>query len=140
MASRNKKRVKVQKSALSSKEKLRFSFEYYDRHSTKYCMSSWTCDQIRKALLRLKEISAKSFFDLRRERRVYHFTEVIWEKTIKKQGFPEANVNKLPAFHFSLLSVNDQLTRVYGAYSSGIFYIVWFDLNHEIWPSPLKHT
>lgn len=49
-------------------------------------------------------------------------------------------MNLLEPFHFALLGVNGQLTRVFGAYSSGTFYIVWFDLDHMIWPSELKHT
>lgn len=75
-----------------------------------------------------------------KERATYHFGEVDWKKTIKKDGFPNPAVNQLQAFHFALLGVNGQLTRVFGAYSSGIFYVVWFDLNHEIWPVELRNT
>ena len=109
-----------------SKEKLKFSFEYYDKDSCDYCLSSWGEDQIRNALLRLQDICTKSFNDLNRERAVYHFGEVIWEKTTKKNGFPNPSVNQLQAFHFALLGINNQRDRVFGAYSSGTFYIVRF--------------
>lgn len=125
---------------LPANQKLAFSFEYYDNNSTRYCMSKWSESQIREAILRLQNISTKSFNDLTRERGVYHFGEVDWSKTNEKGGFPDWRVNRLPAFHFALLNVNHQLARVFGAYSSGVFYIVWFDLNHQIWPSFLKHT
>lgn len=125
---------------LSSTQKIKFSFEYYDTASTKYCMSCWNQAQVRGALMRLQNICTKSFNDLNRERKVYHFGEVDWSQTIEKDGFPDSRVNCLPPFHFALLGVNSQLTRVYGAYSSGTFYVVWFDLNHEIWPTPLRHT
>lgn len=129
-------------STLPENQKIRFSFEYYDdRQESKYCMSSWSQNQIKTALKRLKEISSKTFNEMRgKDKWVLHFGEVSWASTIEKNGFPFPEVNNLPPFHFALLSVNNQLTRVYGAYSQGVFYIVWFDLNHIIWPSALRHT
>lgn len=139
MGNKHKKDVQLQ-SSLPTNEKIRFSFEYYDKYSSDYCLSCWGREQIRNALLRLRDICTKSFNDLSRERRVYHFGEVIWEKTTKKSGFPDSKVNQLPAFHFILHGINNQRARVYGAYYAGTFYIVWFDFNHEIWPVELKHT
>lgn len=123
-------------------EKIKFSFEYYDAsENTKYCLSDWSKEQIKEALSRLKDINTKTFKELNTfGRRVYHFGEVYWERTVEKSGFPDPRLKYLSPFHFALLGVNGQLTRVYGAYSSGTFYIVWFDLNHEIWPSTLKNT
>ena len=89
---------------------------------------------------RLKDVSAKTFNELMQQRKVLHFGPVLWEKTIKPQGFEVPQLEALEPFHFALLGVNGQLTRVYGAYGSSIFYIVWFDLNHLIWPTPLKNT
>lgn len=121
-------------------DKLSFSFEYYDAGHEEYCLSAWNKEQILKTLGRLKDISTKTFNEMQRDRRVYHFGEVFWEKTIHKTGFDNPSVNRLPAFHFALLGVNGQLARVYGAYSQGVFYIVWFDLTHKIWPTPLRNT
>ena len=120
--------------------KIKFSFEYYDTVRPDYCISSWEEEKIKKALGRLKEVNAKSFNELRQDRRVYHFGEVDWIKTTEKGGFNNRGLANLSPFHFALLGVNGQLTRVYGAYSAGIFYIVWFDLEHKIWPTLLKNT
>lgn len=125
---------------LSSSQKIKFSFEYYDLSRPEYCLSEWQTEQIKKALERLKDINTKSFLDLRKDRVVYHFGEVIWEKTIEKNGFTDPRLKPMAPFHFSLLNVNGQKTRVYGAYSEGTFYIVWFDLEHIIWPSFLRNT
>jgi len=140
MARKSKHIPSVPSAILPSTGKLNFSFEYYDKTSDKYCISCWTKEQIRTAFARLQEICTKSFNQLSKEGRVYHFSEVDWTKTIEKSGFHDSRVNDLQAFHFALLNVNGQKARVYGAYSSGTFYIVWFDLNHEIWSSPLKRT
>lgn len=123
-----------------SSEKIKFSFEYYDC-SGKYCLSNWSTDKIKKSLERLKNINTKSLKELTspNNSRVYHFSEVIWEKTEEPNGFPDGRVKNLSHFHFALLGVNKQLARVYGAYYLGTFYIIWFDLNHDIWPTPQKN-
>jgi hypothetical protein len=125
----------------SATEKIKFSFEYYDLDSKPdYCLSSCVGAGVKMALSRLKDINTKSFNELMSQRRVYHFGEVDWSQTIEKKGFPDPRVNQMSAFHFSLLSVDGQLTRVFGGYYNATFYIVWFDIKHQIWPSLLKHT
>lgn len=124
---------------MTADDKLKFSFEYYDC-SGKYCISDWSQEKIKKTLVRLKDVNTKSFSELSRQRGVYHFGEVDWSATIEKRGFPDKKVNNLSPFHFALLGVNNQLTRVFGAYSTGVFYIVWFDLEHKIWPTEKRNT
>lgn len=121
-------------------DKIKFSFEYYDIDDDEYCMSCWSSEQIKKSLKRLREINEKSFNELTRERRVFHFYQVRWEKTTKPNGFPDQRLKLLAPYHFALLSVNQKKARVYGAFSSGVFYIVWFDLEHNIWPIAKKNT
>ena len=123
---------------LPENQKLRFSFEYYD--GSKYCVSEWTKKDIKDALLRLREVCRMTFNDLRRGSRVYHFHEVDWNTTSEKTGFADPDVNQLQPFQFALLGINKQRARIYGAYSTGTFYIIWFDLNHSITPSLQKHT
>lgn len=121
-------------------QKIRFSFEHYDSDGDKYCLSKATQPQVKMALRRLKEISAMTHVEFRMQRTVFHAREVIWERTREPNGFPHDDLNHLEPFHFALLAVNGQKTRVFGAFDGETFYIVWFDLNHEIWPSALKHT
>lgn len=126
---------------MPSLENLKFSFEFYDC-SGKYCISDWKKEDIQKTLGCLGNINTKSFSELSRDRRVYHFFEVDWKRTIEKRGFPNPRINNLPPFHFALIGVNNQKARVYGAYSgqSRVFYIVWFDLEHKIWPTEKRNT
>lgn len=121
-------------------QKLSFSFEFYDFKNKKYSLLKWSNEQILNTIARLKDINTKTFNEMRKQSRVYSFGEVDWSRTIFPRGFTNPMVNNLPAFHFALLGVNGQLARVFGGYAQGIFYIVWFDLNHEIWSTPLKHT
>ena len=107
-------------------EKIKFSFEYYDC-SGKYCLSEWDKNEIKKSLERLKDINTKSFNDLIRQRSAYHFYEIDWNKCVER-GFPDKRANTLSPFHFSLVGINNQKARVFGAYQANIFYIVWFEL------------
>ena len=121
------------------RKKIRFSFEFYDVGHSKYCFSNWSEKQILLTLKRLKDITTKSLLELKSQHS-YRFHEVYWNKTIHKTGFNNSSVNELPPFQFALIGVNGQLARVFGAYAEGVFYLVWFDLEHKIWPSPLRNT
>lgn len=139
MGAKNKIHYTVAKSEVSRNLNLKFSFEFYDG-SHEFCLSNWSKGQIAEALSRLKEICCMSFQEIRSAGRVFHFHSVLWEETTQKNGFPNKKANTLEAFQFALLGVNGQKARVFGAYADNTFYIVWFDLEHEIWPSFKKHT
>lgn len=120
--------------------KLQFSFEFYDTDRPEYCLSSWSQEQIRGTLVRLKDLSTKTLKEIVAQRKTYHFYETIWERTIEPQGFSDPRIKELDPFHFALLGVNGQKARVYGALANDTFYVVWFDLEHAIWPTFKKHT
>jgi hypothetical protein len=118
-----------------------FSFKFYDEdNDKKYCLSSFEKKQVRTALERLRELNRTSVKDLHAKRTFYNFHEVYWDQTTIKSGFRNSNLKELDPFQFSLAGVNGQKTRVFGAISGFTFYIVWFDLNHLIWPSFKKGT
>jgi hypothetical protein len=117
-----------------------FSFEFHDITRPEYCLSSWSSSEIRRTLECLKDISSKPLSEILSQRRVYHFYDTSWERTVEPGSFPNERANALQAFHFALVGVNQQKARVYGALQKNIFYIVWFDRDHLIQPVPLKHT
>ena len=120
--------------------KLTFSFQYYDVNSDgKYCISRFDELQIKEAMARLKEISSKTLSEILSQRS-YHAHAVSWEKTTEKNGFGSSHVGEMYPFQFALPNVNQSMCRVFGAISGSVFYVVWFDLNHEIWPTKLKNT
>lgn len=122
-------------------DKMKFSLEFYDDNDCEYCISKWDNENfIRKAMIGLKEFNKRTINDLNRDKRTFNFHPVDWSKTIKKNGFPDKKINQLDAYQFSLIGVNNQQARVFGAISKSVFYIVWFDLNHEICPVYKKNT
>jgi hypothetical protein len=120
--------------------RLVFSFEFYDTTRPEYCLSSWNSSEILRTLACLKDLSTKTLAEILTQRRVYHFYETFWERTVEPRGFPDERANALDAFHFALIGVNEQRARVFGALSGHTFYIVWFDRDHLILPARLKHT
>ena len=130
----------IPKAQIDSQKKLVFSFEYYDTCSDKYCLSKFNSSDISTVTKRLQQLNSKTLREIFSQGKVLHFHEVDWNKTIKKNGFPNSMANRMSPFQFSLNGINNQKARVYGAYGSEVFYIVWFDLNHEIWPSFKKNT
>ncbi len=141
MASKSRKSVTIQAASIPKSERIHFSFEFYDTERDAYCLSKWTQGQIRAALGRLKQINAMTYRDLAiTQGRVFHAHEVEWEQTREPNGFQNTGLQHLEPFQFALLSVNSGKARVYGAFDGQIFYIVWFDLDHYITPSKLKHT
>ncbi len=145
MAKKNRTAAKIEPPQPQGPQRIRFSFEYYDIEGDRYCLSKGSSQQVREALKRLKQVSANTFKQLQAQGEIYHFHPVDWDLTAEKDGFANtgetnSDVTKLQPFQFALLSVSGQKARVFGAYSQGIFFIVWFDLNHQIWPSFKKHT
>ena len=118
-----------------------FSFLYYDTSSTdngRYCISCWQKEDIKEALVRLQQISQTSVPELRRAKS-WHFTPIDWSK-MKKKSFPVRGMNLMENYHFALPGISKEGARVFGAISGSTFYIVWFDMHHEIWPVKLKNT
>lgn len=135
----NKHRAEIPEPKIEKGKKLTFSFEFYDK-SKKYCLGKFSQKDVSLAIERLQQLNAKTLLEIFRDKKVLHFHEVDWSKTIERNGFPYTIVNNMSPFQFSLNGINCQKARVYGAFKDGVFYIVWFDLEHEIWPSFKKHT
>lgn len=131
---------KIPEPSLPNDKYIKFSFRFYDVNNKNYCLSCWEQDKILEAIKRLKEINNKTINELFAQKDFYKFHEVDWAQTIKKDGFPDKNANTLSPYQFGLPGVNGQKTRVFGGFSEQVFYIVWFDFNHEIWPVGKKHT
>jgi hypothetical protein len=111
-----------------------FSFRYYDTtKESKWCMSCWDNKYIKPALAAFKEINNNKRTTLKGHS--WHFHPVDWKSTIYKNGFSDTLLKNMEAWQVALPSVNTTLTRIFGVVQNNIFYIVWFDLNHEICPT-----
>lgn len=62
------------------------------------------------------------------------------DKMIKKaqDRLNQLNLNEFSENIFSLRLNN--INRLFGILTDGIFYILWYDNDHQICPSPKKHT
>jgi hypothetical protein len=138
---KNRPAAKLQSPVSQSPAHIRFSFQYYDAFDDKYCLSKGSPEQVREALVRLGEINRNTFSEMDQKKKFYNFHPILdWGETKEAGGFPYSELNSLTAFQFSLPKVNGGKARVFGAFSGETFYVVWFDLNHQIWPSYKKGT
>ena len=118
---------------------IKFSFRCYD-DTGRYCLSKWEKDDVSLALQRLKEINCKTYNELHQSRFAFSFHPVNWATTTEKDGYSDNFLKDMEPFQIAILGVNNQKARMYGALKENTFYIVWFDLEHKITPSALKHT
>ena len=82
MPSKCDKKSIIQSSiAVVEPKNISFSFEHYDTNR-EYCLSNWEKEQIALTLNRLKDINNKTFNQMTRETKVYHFHHDVWEDTI----------------------------------------------------------
>lgn len=139
--SRKRHKDRVKKADIDwGSRKLNFSFGFYEETHKEYTLQSWSKEQILMTILRFKQICSKTLNEMKQGRRTLHFHEVFWESTIEKKGFTNPTANLYHAFQFALLGVSEKGARVYGFLDTGTFYIVWFDLDHKIWPTFPKYT
>ena len=134
-----KKNREIPTPQLPTDETIKFSFRCYDE-TGKFCLSKWGEANVLMVLKRLKELNKKTYNELLRDRSGYHFHSVNWDNTTEKNGFSDIYLKDKEAFQVALLGINNQKARMYGAFERNVFYIVWFDLEHQITPSTLKHT
>jgi|SRR6185436_8144090 len=138
MSSKNNKKT-IPVPELPKDETLKFSFRCYDE-SGRYCLSKWEKSDVLTVLKRLKDLNTKTYNELQRNRSVYHFHAVNWEITTEKKGYSDVFLKNKEPFQIALVGINNQKARLYGAFERNTFYIVWFDFDHTITPSTLKHT
>lgn len=121
-------------------QKITFSFEYYDNsENRKYCLSKWPEADLKLTMTRLKEVSELTHNEMCQRKHSLHFHPVNWS-SCTESGFTTPVPAEMEPYQFSLVGINYSKARVFGAYYRNVFYVVWFDLEHKIWPTALKNT
>jgi len=114
-----------------------FSFAYLDLIHQKFNSANYPETYFKKFSERLKEISKikfKTFVSDPHLKRTLHSHPIKWEDTAEKAGFNLSGQKDLAdqPWQFSV-TVNEH-GRVHGFWIENIFHIVWYDLNHALYP------
>ena len=113
---------------------IRFSFKYLD-FSKKYPLKSNDSDYFRCFFSRLQSISQMkaSEFRMNKDKSLRAHTHN-WSQTSEPDGFQHLNtqLRQCEPWQFQL-SANKH-GRIHGILLDEVFYVVWFDPNHQLYP------
>lgn len=119
---------------MADNETLRFSFKHLDMSHDRFSCEGREYDYFGKVLERLKAISSfkvSEIFSNRSSSIRAHPIE--WSDTTEKTGFSHLTeqLRQVPAYQFQISS--NEHGRLHGFILSNIFFVVWFDPEHNLY-------
>lgn len=131
---RLKKTSSIHPSPNVDSETIRFSFKHLALDHKKFSIEGKNHDYFGKVLERLKSMStlkASEIFSNRSSALRAH--PIDWEGTTEKNGFTHLNsqLKQVPAYQFQISS--NEHGRVHGFILSNIFFVIWFDPDHNLY-------
>jgi hypothetical protein len=120
-----------------------WSFKYCDFEYVKWCFAE--SDQIRGVLKKLKAYEHQTWGDICQalgKRNTLHHR--VWATEMCTEAFKriqELNLTKLEFYRDSLFSFHlEGKNRLWGIINEGVYFIIWYDPNHEVYPVSKKFT
>lgn len=117
-------------------EKLRFSFEFYDPSDGEMCPATFPNGYVQKLMERLQALSQwrLSDFHSSRSKSIRAHTHD-WPKTARPDGYSHLNEQHkdYPGWQFCLSA--NEYGRVHGLMIGNVYYVIWLDLNHALYPN-----
>lgn len=113
---------------------IKFSYKYLDIHHDKFTVEDRETAYFLRFIQRLKDLSSFTVFELQTNRsKSLRFHDVDWNDT-SESGFGLPNEAQLfdRPWQFEI-SANEH-GRVHGFFIRNVFYIVWLDPNHDLYP------
>lgn len=109
-------------------KKIYFSFEFLELNDDDFNITQCNFENI---FTRKKELSKMKLKDLIRNASKLRFHEIDFDRTSRRSGFINCNTDGKP-WQFAY----DGKGRIHGKLDTqkGIFYIVWFDPKHKLFP------
>ena len=113
---------------------MKYSFKYLDLHNKKFSLQKCEKGYLKQFLTRVKELSdftCKSFIENRST--TIRSNSINWENS-SENGFKNVDPQnwKEQSYEFSITA--NKHGRVHGFIRDPVFYIVWIDPNHELFP------
>lgn len=113
-----------------------FSFKYLELGHAKFDLPDTGIKGAYLAALfdRLRQISSMKCHEFRVAGKVLRSHGIVWEKTSEPEGFAHLNeqLRDCQPWQFSL--AREELGRIHGLWVDNIFYAVWVDHDHRLYP------
>lgn len=119
----------------SDAQTLTFSFKYLELNSTKFHFDGCEITHFVKAFERLQNVSARTKGEMIQDRSdALRSHEIKWNETTEPNGFAHLNeqLKSCTPWQFSISS--NKYGRVHGFWIDSVFFIVWFDFLHKLYP------
>ncbi|HSW94310.1 MAG TPA: hypothetical protein VLJ15_08170 [Gammaproteobacteria bacterium] len=113
-----------------------FSFKHLDMKNQKFNIDNRKTQYFIKMLERLKNLSTLSPQEILSNRsRALRAHPITWKDTSEKSGFNHLNeqLKEITPYQFEIS--RDEHGRVHGFFIDNIFFIIWFDPNHQLYSS-----
>ncbi|MEM6751460.1 MAG: hypothetical protein AAF630_00500 [Cyanobacteria bacterium P01_C01_bin.38] len=124
----------IQRTILPPLQGVSFSFKYFQPLHEEFNISQQDGKYLNALLLRLKDLCSLSSFDLKANRSSSLRCHPIDWKDTSQDSFGIIGEEQIvdQAYQFSLSA--NQYGRVHGFFIQEVFYIVWLDPNHKLYP------
>lgn len=109
-----------------------FSFKYYE-FSGKFSCLRQDGAYMDTVLGRFKDLSGVKPQELVNAGKSWRCHPIEWEKTSEPQGFTNLPP-QLSDYTPMQIGLGKAKGRIHGVFSGDIFYLVWFDAEHQLWP------
>jgi hypothetical protein len=124
------------KSTKPADEKVRFSFELFDGTDRPVCPEVFPEGYTQKLMERLCAVSQMKEQEFRacKDKSLRAHTHE-WNNTSRPNGFAHLNdqLKDLQGWQFCLSA--NEYGRVHGLMIDNVFYVIWLDVNHALYPS-----
>lgn len=117
--------------------RLTFSFALFDGVDSDICAEVFPNGYTRKLIERMQAVSQMTQTEFREAGRSLRSHTHEWAKTSRPNGFERLNeqLRDYPGWQFCL-SANEH-GRVHGIIIGDVFYVIWLDLRHQLYPGKL---
>lgn len=122
------------KKAAPHEGRITFSFALFDGVDTEVCAELFPDGYTRKLMERMQAVSQMTATEFRSAGRALRSHTHVWQGTSRPDGFERLNeqLTDYPGWQFCL-SANEH-GRVHGIMISDVFYVIWLDVNHALYP------
>ncbi len=110
-----------------------FSLRYFDHTHSRFSVSNITdCRDFHRLFERLKSLSGLTWLQIEQSGKFHTHEIEDWGNTSEKSGFEKLGPvpSKFPAYQFKAFAE----FRVIGFFIGCIYYIVWLDRDHKLYP------
>jgi hypothetical protein len=126
---------RIQKTPLETPKGLSFSMKYFENTHDTFNIEGQDISYLGAFLVRLRAISSLTSLELRSDgSKALRCHPIEWSKTSQPHGFGLPGEEQLVEKPYQFSISTNKHGRVHGFFIGEVFYVVWLDPNHKLYP------